>query len=92
MLSTGGHELNTLQLCNMDMFQLRENIIEGLISAEMENGELTNEDGRNRAATENAEHTKKRKRKKRCHRIVKYEGPSRRTRKRCQESYKNIQK
>lgn len=34
------------------MLQLRENMIEGLISAEAETAEVLNEDGGNRAATE----------------------------------------
>lgn len=38
------------------MFQLQENFVEGLLNAETENVELINEDGENRAATENAEH------------------------------------
>lgn len=71
----------------LNMLAFREKIIEGLLNdvAEIDRG------GDN-AENENLEQRRKRKRGKSSHRIGKYEGSARTSRKRCAECYKRIQK
>lgn len=78
----------------MDILVFREKIIEGLLAAKNDETNLdvdTEDDNVNDSANDN-QSKKKRKRGKSTHRINRYEGSARTSRKRCGECYKNIQK